>query len=238
MQGLAAPHPLGGRASTGKNVGNKSISLVYKLHVQKPGTDGAHFGCWAPGTSLPLKGKHEAGKPTPRGPRPGLPSPSLGPARWGLRRGPARSVAIPPTQPAPLSPKLGTGPPPQPTLRARVRVGPHPPGPRRPRPADSSLPSPRGGGDSAALPQPSRRRPQQAPCPLRPAAADRTSGARWSPAEVSGGGSAGGRKPRRRRELHSRPGTFQCGREGLSCGACWKRSSGAPRVTATPKLRA
>lgn len=139
----------------------------------------------------------------PRGaPRPGLPSPSsrpdagLGPLSGsGPFGGDSANSAR-----APL-PKVRRGSPTHPTLRARVRVGPQlarapPPPPRR----LLSLPSPaEGGGDSAALPRPSRRRPQQAPCPLRPAAADRTSGARWSPAEVSGGGSAGGRKPPRPR---------------------------------------
>ena len=109
---------------------------------------------------------------------------------------------------------------------------PHPPG------RLLSLPSPReGGGDSAALPRPCRRPPQSAPCPLRPAAAGRTSGARGSPAEVSGDGSA-------RTESHGVPGTpsrpriFRR-REGVKLGDELERGGmRGSRVRSNPKLRA
>lgn len=102
----------------------------------------------------------------------------------------------PPPRPAPLAPDSVWCPHPA-IRRTRVTQGPPLAGTHRPRPAVSTPhpTPPEGGGDSTALPRPSRRRPQQAPCPLRPAAAGRTSGARGSPAEVSEGGSAGGGKP-------------------------------------------
>lgn len=142
-QGLAAPRPLGGRAGTGKNAGNKSEHLVNTLHVLSPGqpvpnSAAGRLVChWR-------KEKPEAGKPSPAGaPRPCLPSPLLSAPMlgWGLCRGPARSVLIPPARPAPLVPKLGLGPPPHQLGRPGSEPVRNPPGPHRPRPADSS-PSP------------------------------------------------------------------------------------------------
>lgn len=151
-------------------------------------------------------GKPEAGKLGPAGPpdsafRP----PTLGPMRgWSFCRGPTGSVAESADLARVPGPKVRRAPPRQHLGETGSQSGRSlpeapPPPPRRLFPLPS-LPSPReGGGDSAALPWPSRRRPQPARCPLRPAAAGRTSGARGSPAEVSGGGSAGGGKPPRPR---------------------------------------
>lgn len=137
---------------------------------------------------------------TPRGPQtlPSVPPPSAPSGGGASGRDPLALQQSPPPRPARLAPQSAWCPHPSDSAGpghtgAAAGRGPPPP-PRR----LLSLPSPReGGGDSAALPRPSRRRPPRAPCPLRPAAAGRTSGARGSPAEVSGGGSAGGGKPLR-----------------------------------------
>lgn len=126
--------------------------------------------------------------------------PTLGPhAGVGPMSGSGTLCADPAGSARAPRPKVRFGSPTPPTRTARVRASPQPAGAPPPPPRRLlSLPSPReGGGDSAALPRPSRRRPQQAPCPLRPSAAGRTSGARGSPAEVSGAANAGDRKPRR-----------------------------------------
>ena len=136
-QGLAAPRPLGGRAGTGKNAGNKSEHLVNTLHVLSPGepvptSAAGRLAChWC-------KEKPKAGKPSPAGaPRPCLPSPppTLGPhAAVGPMSGSGTLCADPAGSARAPRPKVRFGSPTPRTRRARIRASPQPAGAPPPPP--------------------------------------------------------------------------------------------------------
>lgn len=185
----------------------------------------------------------EAGKPSPAAsPAPASRSPPAWPPMqgWGLCRGPARSAAEPAAQARAPRPKVRRVPPSrvsagQGRRRAAVCWPPHSPLTPRPSPFP---PLPPGGrrrlrGPPSALPAAAAVSPVPAP----PSAAGRTSGARGSPAEVSGDGST-------RTESHGVPGTpsrpriFRR-REGVKLGDELERGGmRGSRVRSNPKLRA